>query len=452
MAREAGIELVVAQLAASQGSARGGLAPLLAGLRERFAARALAWIPDGGARPGPHASGPRAALRTCDLGLARRLAPGRERCVERPWAPGAVRAPEDGWAAHYARARDGGVLFVLGRPGAAPAGALVAWADLLARLDARLAAGAARAASARELAAGRRAAAAAHDLRNQLTLAGLLCRRAAASAGRGGFLDELDDVLASAREIAAQTLLDAEPEPRPKPLVLRTVLMQAARESAAVARSARRGARVLVRCPVRLRVHVDPEELARLVRNLVTNAVEASFDGGEVRLEGRRAADGCVELGVEDAGRGMDAAGVRALFSGGASRSGGTGFGGSSLLAVAERLSAELEVASAPGRGTRVRVRLPAGADGPLALVVDGDGRRRARRVAALSARGTPAIGLATPERALQRWRSSAVSEVHLARGTPGAGLAELRAKTEREGAPLHVYAARLSPHRSAPP
>jgi signal transduction histidine kinase/CheY-like chemotaxis protein len=107
-------------------------------------------------------------------------------------------------------------------------------------------------------------------------------------------------------------------------------------------------------------------ELHQIVMNLVVNAVQATEVGGEVLLsigacevEGRPH----TELVVRDTGHGMDeAVEARAFdpFFTTRGETGGTGLGLSTVHSIATRLGGSVRIRSAPGRGTRVTVRLPA--------------------------------------------------------------------------------------------
>ncbi len=110
-------------------------------------------------------------------------------------------------------------------------------------------------------------------------------------------------------------------------------------------------------------VRVDPAQMSQLLLNLVQNALAASEETGrspEVALRASRSG-GRVVLEVEDYGDGIppdEQSKIFDLFY--STRKGGTGLG----LAVVERIArahqGELEVESALGEGTRIRLSLPA--------------------------------------------------------------------------------------------
>ena len=112
-------------------------------------------------------------------------------------------------------------------------------------------------------------------------------------------------------------------------------------------------------------VETDRSKLRQVVLNLLANAAKFTA-AGEIRLSARRAESG-VEIAVSDTGVGMTVSEQRSIFEDFCQLSGSTTrpFGGIGLgLTLAQRLcdllGASIAVESAPARGTRVAVRLPA--------------------------------------------------------------------------------------------
>lgn len=103
--------------------------------------------------------------------------------------------------------------------------------------------------------------------------------------------------------------------------------------------------------------------LRELVVHLVSNALEAAGDGGEVRVEtGRGAAErDTIELRVADDGPGISPEHMDRIFNPFFTTKGGQGIGlGLSLsLAIVRRHGGLLDVDTAPGRGARFTVVLP---------------------------------------------------------------------------------------------
>jgi len=105
---------------------------------------------------------------------------------------------------------------------------------------------------------------------------------------------------------------------------------------------------------------LDARELHKVFLNLAVNAIDAMEAGGTLTVRSRRATDGKVEISVEDTGCGMDEetrAHVFELFF--TTKATGTGLGMSIVRSVVDRHGGQVEVDSAPGRGTRVSVVLP---------------------------------------------------------------------------------------------
>ena len=109
----------------------------------------------------------------------------------------------------------------------------------------------------------------------------------------------------------------------------------------------------------------DPEELRRLVANLVSNAVKYSLDGGTVEVGLERRADEVV-LTVADHGLGISEEDQERLFieffrstNPEALRRPGTGLGLAIVARIVARHEGRIDVDSALGRGTTVTVTLP---------------------------------------------------------------------------------------------
>ena len=108
------------------------------------------------------------------------------------------------------------------------------------------------------------------------------------------------------------------------------------------------------------RVAADPVLLAQILQSLLTNAAEASADGGRVSLSGRREAGDAV-LEVSDTGVGIEPGRMASIFKPfHTSKPRGLGMGLALTHRVVKRLGGAVEIESHPQQGTTVRVRLPA--------------------------------------------------------------------------------------------
>ena len=115
-----------------------------------------------------------------------------------------------------------------------------------------------------------------------------------------------------------------------------------------------------------LPLHADPDQLDRVLMNLLANAVKFTPPGGSVRLHAHREGDEVV-LAVADTGMGIPENEQKALFTrffraSNAVRQAvpGTGLGLAIVSTVVNNHGGRIEVRSAEGAGTTFTIRLPA--------------------------------------------------------------------------------------------
>jgi signal transduction histidine kinase/ActR/RegA family two-component response regulator len=213
----------------------------------------------------------------------------------------------------------------------------------------------------------------AHDFNNMLTViagnSSLLRRKAPASE-----LDEIDRAVESASRLTRQLLAfgrRAMLSPRPTHL-------------GAVIDSAVSMLRRIIGDDVRVEVdveaglwpvRVDEAQVREILLNLATNARDAMPDGGELRIEARNATDRgvttqeglrldgrFVELSVTDTGAGMNDEALAHAFEPFFTTKGvgkGSGLGLAMVYGGMNQNGGHVELASQPGRGTRVRLLFP---------------------------------------------------------------------------------------------
>ena len=116
-----------------------------------------------------------------------------------------------------------------------------------------------------------------------------------------------------------------------------------------------------------LALWADVRALRQVLLNLLSNAIKFTPSGGRVDMRGRRAANGGVVIEVADTGVGIPAADLPHVTEpfrqspGTAAIYGGTGLGLSITKRLIEMHQGRLDIQSALGKGTTVRVWLPAG-------------------------------------------------------------------------------------------
>ncbi len=133
-------------------------------------------------------------------------------------------------------------------------------------------------------------------------------------------------------------------------------------------------------------VIADPDRVAQIVRNLLSNALKFTPPGGQVTVACRSAANGA-QLSVSDTGIGVapderDQIFDRFWRSPDAVGVGGTGVGLAVVLRLVTAHHGAVDIASRPGGGTVFTVRLPHEAqtfaiNSSLTVSVSGAGRRR---------------------------------------------------------------------------
>ncbi|NQZ43330.1 MAG: hypothetical protein HRT65_03410 [Flavobacteriaceae bacterium] len=112
-------------------------------------------------------------------------------------------------------------------------------------------------------------------------------------------------------------------------------------------------------------IRMDAEHLNIVLRNLISNAIKYSMNGGEIKFGSTTSSQG-TEVWIRDEGVGMDQAKIAALFEGnptdstpGTAHEKGTGLG----LAICDELirlnGGSLTVESEPGKGSRFRFVIP---------------------------------------------------------------------------------------------
>ena len=114
------------------------------------------------------------------------------------------------------------------------------------------------------------------------------------------------------------------------------------------------------------------DHITQVVLNLVMNAVDATREGGEIRVVGR-SGPGWVELAVEDDGRGIEPRDrervFRPYFT---TKPRGTGLGLFVCRQIVEERGGRIGFESGPGSGTSFVVRMPSAAPEPAALAAVG--------------------------------------------------------------------------------
>jgi len=123
---------------------------------------------------------------------------------------------------------------------------------------------------------------------------------------------------------------------------------------------------ILLECPDALSVNANPGLLEEAIGNLLDNAIRYSGSGSPVRVEGRLAGPGNVELLVKDEGPGIEAKHLDRIWERfyrvdpARSRSlGGTGLGLSIVKNIAVAHGGKVRAESEPGKGSKFVISMP---------------------------------------------------------------------------------------------
>ena len=225
---------------------------------------------------------------------------------------------------------------------------------------------------------GELASTVAHEVRNPLNAIGMTAqrlRREFLGAGPGASapgqrddaeLTELLDVLGGETQRINRIVQQFLDYARPPRLALRPAsvrdLVDAAAE-ALRAQAATRRVAIQSAADEAGDALIDPDQLKQAVDNLLRNAIEASPDGGTVRLSAFREGGEAV-IEIRDDGPGIPADVLPKIFDlYFTTKADGTGVGLAVTHQIVEAHQGRIDVDSAPGRGTTMSIRIPAGGE-----------------------------------------------------------------------------------------
>jgi two-component system, cell cycle sensor histidine kinase and response regulator CckA len=214
----------------------------------------------------------------------------------------------------------------------------------------------------------------AHDFNNimtavvgNLSLARAQMRRG--GAGAADLLESAERAILGSRHLTQQLLTFSKGgEPVMGPVDVETVI----RETSALALS---GSMVQLDLDIETEIpdaHADEGQLRQVVSNLVINAMQAMEGRGRLRVGARERTIGCaelaplaagryIEIAVTDEGVGIPTANLPLVFDPYfTTKSRGTGLGLSAAHSIVRKHEGHIEIESELGRGTTVRVLVPA--------------------------------------------------------------------------------------------
>ncbi|HEY7851756.1 MAG TPA: HAMP domain-containing sensor histidine kinase [Caulobacteraceae bacterium] len=206
-----------------------------------------------------------------------------------------------------------------------------------------------------------------HDLRNMLTSAQLASERMATSGDPNvaRALPRLERALSRAAALASNVLAfgkSDEPDPQKRPTPLRAALEAAAEDAGLTAD----GVALKIAFSDKVQVAADPEQLHRILVNLLSNARQAidsiEARGGVGKVAASFASEDTVDvLRLADDGPGLPERARAHIFQpfAGAARKGGTGLGLAIARDLAQGHGGELTLVETGAAGTVFELKLP---------------------------------------------------------------------------------------------
>jgi signal transduction histidine kinase len=271
-----------------------------------------------------------------------------------------------------------------------------------------------------------------HDMRHSFQIVGLkteLLAEIPVELRAGPVLEELMSSVRDASALCERALQGGARVSTHDSFDVRTLLFREATAAATISEREQR-VRVSIQSGDALIVRTDATAIARVVRNLVLNAIEASPDGETVDVAACPRSGGEFEIVVRDRGRGMSAHDLDRLLRCGQSGGSGTGIGTSSAADCVASLRGRVEYRSRSGIGTSVHVVLPNVVEGNpenRVIVICGDRRRREAIARSFELSGRSVTEAADGAEALERLAQCGSADVALVRGTLGEDLDTVR-------------------------
>ncbi|MEN9562879.1 MAG: hypothetical protein RIR73_1123 [Chloroflexota bacterium] len=215
-------------------------------------------------------------------------------------------------------------------------------------------------------------ATASHDLKNPLTSIGgyaqLLGHAGPLNDDQKDFVERIKHSVKNMSELVQNMMSlaqsDLETIQKYEPVELKTVLQEMETEFGMQAKAKLQS--LIVTLPEgSIQLSGDPLQLRQALRNLISNSIKYTPQGGEIRVK-TGVKPGQITIHIEDNGYGIPAADLPFIFnrfyrvrSGKASEMEGNGLGLAIVKSVIEQHGGEISVESQFGEGTRFKITLP---------------------------------------------------------------------------------------------
>jgi signal transduction histidine kinase len=210
---------------------------------------------------------------------------------------------------------------------------------------------------------GQLAAGVAHEIKNPLAsikgAADILSEEETAQDEREEFKGILRNEIKRIDSTVTEFLKFARPKETKKERVnLSKIVMAAIRQVQAQAN--RQGVSIDTFIEDGIDVNGDPEKLHQMILNLILNAIQASREGGAIRVEMNDEIPSAARLEIVDKGAGIKQNDIEHIFEPFfTTKSSGTGLGLAIVKDIVDNHNGEISIDSEEGKGTKILVTIP---------------------------------------------------------------------------------------------
>jgi two-component system sensor histidine kinase HydH len=203
----------------------------------------------------------------------------------------------------------------------------------------------------------------AHEVRNPIMSIGGFATRMKAELGEDSNLQKYLDIILSETSRLEKLVRDVK-----EIAVMQTVHLQKIDVRELITKVIERFSSTMSRHAIRSEVNIeghlpamnlDREQISRALRNIIQNSVEASHEGGMIKIEAKEL-DSAIRIVVEDSGDGIDRDKIDSVLDPFVtSKTTGAGLGLTMVYQIVTNHRGKLDIHSSGGHGTIVALELP---------------------------------------------------------------------------------------------